>query len=79
MQPAAAARVDALRACAGSLESVLRDRASLPDDVGAQLDLASAYIDMGDNDSARDILGEVIEEGNDQQKQEAKGLVEKIA
>jgi pilus assembly protein FimV len=49
------------------------------DVVGTKLDLARAYIDMGDNDSARDILNEVIEEGNDQQKQEAKGLVEKIA
>jgi len=49
------------------------------DVVGTKLDLARAYIDMGDNDSARDILTEVIEEGNDQQKQEAKGLVEKIA
>ena len=49
------------------------------DVVGTKLDLARAYIDMGDNDSARDILSEVIEEGNDQQKQEAKGLVEKIA
>jgi pilus assembly protein FimV len=49
------------------------------DVVGTKLDLARAYIDMGDNDSARDILTEVIEEGNDLQKQEAKGLVEKIA
>ena len=49
------------------------------DVVGTKLDLARAYIDMGDNDSARDILSEVIAEGNDQQKQEAKGLVEKIA
>jgi pilus assembly protein FimV len=49
------------------------------DVVGTKLDLARAYIDMGDNDSARDILTEVIEEGNEQQKQEAKGLVEKIA
>lgn len=49
------------------------------DVVGTKLDLARAYIDMGDNDSARDILAEVIEEGNEQQKQEAKGLVEKIA
>ena len=49
------------------------------DVVGTKLDLARAYIDMGDNDSARDILTEVIEEGSDQQKQEAKGLVEKIA
>jgi pilus assembly protein FimV len=49
------------------------------DVVGTKLDLARAYIDMGDNDSARDILTEVIEEGNAQQKQEAQGLVEKIA
>ena len=49
------------------------------DVVGTKLDLARAYIDMGDNDSARDILTEVIDEGSDQQKQEAKGLVEKIA
>lgn len=34
--PAAVARVDSLRACAGSLEPVLRERASHPDDVGAQ-------------------------------------------
>ena len=49
------------------------------DVVGTKLDLARAYIDMGDNDSARDILSEVIKEGNDQQKNEAKVLVEKIA
>lgn len=49
------------------------------DVVGTKLDLARAYIDMGDNDSARDILNEVIEEGSAQQKQEAKVLVEKIA
>jgi len=49
------------------------------DVVGTKLDLARAYIDMGDKDSARDILTEVIEEGTDQQKQEAQGLVEKIA
>lgn len=49
------------------------------DVVGTKLDLARAYLDMGDNDSARDILKEVITEGNEQQRQEAKGLVEKIA
>jgi pilus assembly protein FimV len=49
------------------------------DVVGTKLDLARAYIDMGDNDSARDILKEVTEEGNDQQKQEAQSLMEKIA
>ncbi len=49
------------------------------DVVGTKLDLARAYIDMGDNGSATDILKEVTEEGNEQQKQEAKTLMEKIA
>lgn len=49
------------------------------DVVGTKLDLARAYIDMGDNDSATDILKEVTNEGNEQQKQEAKTLMEKIA
>lgn len=37
--PAAVRRVDALRACAGSLQAVLEDRAAHPDDVGAQATL----------------------------------------
>ena len=49
------------------------------DVVGTKLDLARAYIDMGDNESATDILKEVADEGNEQQKQEAKTLMEKIA
>lgn len=49
------------------------------DVVGTKLDLARAYIDMGDQDSARDILDEVLNEGSDEQKAEAKTLVEQIA
>ena len=49
------------------------------DVVGTKLDLARAYIDMGDNESAHDILKEVAEEGSEQQKQEAKALMENIA
>jgi pilus assembly protein FimV len=49
------------------------------DVVGTKLDLARAYIDMGDNESATEILKEVAEEGNEQQKQEAKTLMEKMA
>lgn len=49
------------------------------DVVGTKLDLARAYIDMGDNESARDILKEAVDEGNEQQKQEAKALMEKIS
>lgn len=49
------------------------------DVVGTKLDLARAYIDMGDNESAHDILKEVVEEGNEKQKQEAAALMEKTA
>jgi len=65
----------------GSLDFGLDDGDLLAgtDVVGTKLDLARAYIDMGDADSARDILKEVTEEGNDQQKEEAQSLMEKIA
>ena len=46
------------------------------DDVGTKLDLAQAYIDMGDLDGAEDILHEVIEEGDDEQKILANKLFE---
>lgn len=48
------------------------------DEVGTKLDLARAYIDMGDPDGARSILDEVIDEGNDGQKQEAEQLMAQI-
>lgn len=48
------------------------------DTVGTKLDLARAYIDMGDNDSAREILEEVIDEGNEDRQREAKQLLESI-
>jgi len=49
------------------------------DEVATKLDLAQAYIDMGDNDGARDILGEVISEGSDGQKSEAKDMLARLA
>lgn len=49
------------------------------DEVTTKLDLARAYIDMDDRDSARSILGEVMEEGNTQQKQEAEKIFAQIA
>ncbi|SEM53401.1 pilus assembly protein FimV [Pseudomonas sp. ok272] len=48
------------------------------DEVATKLDLAQAYIDMGDSDGARDILGEVISEGNDNQKSEAKEMLARL-
>ncbi|WP_339544558.1 FimV/HubP family polar landmark protein [Pseudomonas sp. RA_35y_Pfl2_P32] len=49
------------------------------DEVATKLDLAQAYIDMGDKDGARDILGEVLSEGNDGQKSEAKEMLARLA
>ena len=48
------------------------------DEVATKLDLARAYIDMGDQDGAKDILSEVVAEGSDEQKQEAQELLGKI-
>ena len=47
-------------------------------EVGTKLDLARAYMDMGDPDGARSILEEVLQEGNVSQKQEAQRLVDSI-
>ncbi len=49
------------------------------DEVGTKLDLARAYIDMGDPDGARSILDEVLEEGSEDQKNEAQGLMAQMA
>lgn len=49
------------------------------DDVGTKLDLARAYVEMGDKEGAREILNEVIAEGNDKQKTDAKGILVTLA
>ncbi|MEM8660029.1 MAG: FimV/HubP family polar landmark protein, partial [Pseudomonadota bacterium] len=48
------------------------------DGLSTRLDLARAYIDMGDEDGARQILEEVAAEGSDELKVEAKALLERI-
>jgi pilus assembly protein FimV len=49
------------------------------DEVTTKLDLARAYIDMGDNEGAKSILDEVVSEGTDQQQQEAQELLNSIS
>jgi len=58
------------------------DDLALPDldpvtmsEVGTKLDLARAYMDMGDPEGARNILEEVLNEGSAAQKQEAERLI----
>ncbi|WP_434562390.1 FimV family protein [Pseudomonas sp. Z5-35] len=48
-------------------------------EVATKLDLAQAYIDMGDDDGARDILGEVLNEGDATQKSEAQEMLSRLA
>ena len=48
------------------------------DEVATKLDLAQAYIDMGDTDGAKDILNEVLTEGSEEQRGEAKEMLGKI-
>ncbi|HLX29569.1 MAG TPA: FimV/HubP family polar landmark protein [Casimicrobiaceae bacterium] len=47
-------------------------------DAATKLDLAKAYQEMGDVDGAREILQEVLHEGDDQQKSEAQSLLSKL-
>ncbi|KZN15509.1 MULTISPECIES: FimV/HubP family polar landmark protein [Pseudomonas] len=49
------------------------------DEVATKLDLAQAYIDMGDSDGARDILNEVVTEGDAGQKSEAREMLSRLA
>lgn len=49
------------------------------DEISTKLDLARAYIDMGDQESARGILDEVLAEGSNDQKGEAEELIRLIA
>ena len=44
-------------------------------EVGTKLDLARAYVDMGDPEGARSILNEVLVEGSEAQRQEARQLL----
>jgi pilus assembly protein FimV len=46
--------------------------------LSTKLDLARAYIDMGDDDGARQILEEVVAEGSDDLKAEASVLLDRI-
>lgn len=48
------------------------------DEVGTKLDLARAYIEMGDQEGAHSILDEVMKEGNEGQRQQAQELMVQV-
>jgi pilus assembly protein FimV len=69
----------------GAAAAAQSDELSLPalepmtiSEVGTKLDLARAYMDMGDPDGARSILKEVLHEGSVSQKQEAQRLIDSL-
>ena len=63
----------------GPLEEDEFDFLSGTNETATKLDLARAYIDMGDNEGARDILDEVLGEGDEFQQGEARELIEKLS
>jgi pilus assembly protein FimV len=48
------------------------------DEVSTKLDLARAYVEMGDKEGAREILNEVLAEGGERQKADAKGMLSSL-
>jgi len=83
MQPetAAAADEEALSDLGFNLESDLDSELNLlegSDEVSTKLELAQAYLDMGDKDGAREILGEVVEEAAGEHQQRAKDMLERM-
>ena len=84
--PPGAAQAEPVRTAAAQVEAPPRaptarkqDEAEFLDEDSAdpevRLDLARAYIAMGDREAARAILAEVIEHGSDQQKAESQAML----
>ena len=51
---------------------------SIWDETATKLDLARAYVEMDDKEAAREILEEVIAEGRDEQRNEARSMLERL-
>ncbi|MGH8496955.1 MAG: FimV/HubP family polar landmark protein [Gammaproteobacteria bacterium] len=60
---------------AGATDFNLDDLDETESEVGTKLDLARAYMDMGDPEGANSILQEVLEEGDSSQRDEAQRLL----
>ncbi len=55
------------------------DQQTEMEEIDNKLNLARAYIELGDKDGARSILDEVVAEGDDAQKSEAETLLEQLS
>lgn len=62
-----------------SLDAPMEDASGAGgDEASTKLDLARAYIDMGDNDMAKSLLTEVAQQGTAEQQKEAQELLKRI-
>ncbi|MGH8461046.1 MAG: FimV/HubP family polar landmark protein [Stenotrophobium sp.] len=52
---------------------------SAGDEAATKLDLARAYVDMGDNETARTLLSEVMHQGNPVQQKDAEALIKRMS
>ncbi|MGH8536934.1 MAG: FimV/HubP family polar landmark protein [Gammaproteobacteria bacterium] len=59
-------------------QSGIEDEADTTGDVDVKLNLAKAYIELGDADGARSILEEVVQHGAEEQRQEATQLLQQL-
>jgi len=75
--PTAPVHAESLAAASNAAKPA-EDFFSGEDAIGTKLDLAKAYLDMGDPEGARSMLDEVLAEGNDAQKVEARKLLAEI-
>jgi len=75
--PEAAADVPTMELAPEDMSSDLHEARTMTE-VGTKLDLARAYVDMGDPAGARSILEEVLDEGDSPQKQQAQQLLDSL-
>jgi pilus assembly protein FimV len=69
--------MDTLALSADDMSSDLHEARTMTE-VGTKLDLARAYVDMGDPSGARSILEEVLDEGDAGQRQQAQHLLDTL-
>jgi pilus assembly protein FimV len=75
--PDATAEVPTMSIAPEDMSSDLHEARTMTE-VGTKLDLARAYVDMGDPAGARSILEEVLDEGDAGQKQQAQQLLDSL-
>ena len=75
--PEETAEVPTMALAPEDMSSDLHDARTMTE-VGTKLDLARAYVDMGDPAGARSILEEVLDEGDGPQKQQAQQLLDSL-